>query len=130
MITVWSVPNPNQSAGIFRLVQGVEQEPVPGHRELLPVLWEMGISPDVHVLPGSPQVPGGPMEARLPQTHEEALQLALVGRSLRPKDEADTRSVIERRFQELFAQSPEGFRPLWRQDARELLITWGTGREQ
>jgi hypothetical protein len=52
MITVWSTPPPNIDAAVFRLVFGEEQVAAPGHRELLPVLWEMGILPDVHVLPG------------------------------------------------------------------------------
>ena len=72
MITVWSVANPNQSAALFHLVYGEEQEAVPGYRELLPVLWDLGILPDVHVLPGVPMVPGGNMGARLPQTQEDA----------------------------------------------------------
>lgn len=50
MVTVWSVPNPNQDAKLFRLVYDDEQEALPGHRELLPVLWEMGILPDLRVL--------------------------------------------------------------------------------
>src|SRR2546429_7874140 len=51
MITVWSVANPNQSAPLFPLVYGEEQVAAPGHRELLPVLWELGLLPEVHVLP-------------------------------------------------------------------------------
>lgn len=128
VITVWSVANPNQSMKLCHLVYGEEQAPVPGHRELLPVLWELGILPDVHVLPGLPQIPGGPMEARLPPTEEEAVQLALQGQWLGPKDQERARSLIERRFDEIFAPSPEGFHPLWRRDARELLITWETDR--
>jgi hypothetical protein len=77
MITVWSVANPNQNAALFRLVYREEQAPVPGYRELLPVLWELDI-------------------------------------------------FIEERFSDLFAARPEGFRPLWRQEAREMLITWET----
>jgi hypothetical protein len=30
---------------------GVPFEPPPNHRELLPVLWDLGILPDVRVLP-------------------------------------------------------------------------------
>ena len=82
MITVWSVANPNQSAALFHLVYAEEQEAVPGYRELLPVLWELDILPDVHVLPGVPPVPGGPMGARMPQTPEDAVQLALQGQWL------------------------------------------------
>ena len=126
MITVWSVANPNQNAALFRLVYGEEPVGVPGYRELLPVLWEMDILPEVHVLPGIPQVPGGNMGARLPQTPEDAIQLGLQGQWLGPQDHARARRLIEERFSELFVSSPEGFRPLWRQEAREMLITWET----
>ncbi len=125
MITVWSVPNPNQNARLFQLVYDEEQRPLPGHRELLPVLWEMGILPDVRVLPASPVVPGLP-RVGLPQTEEEAVQLALQGQWLRSEDRTRARSVIQTHFHQLFAAGSEGFHPLWRQDARELLITWET----
>jgi SAM-dependent methyltransferase len=130
MITVWSVANPNQNAAIFRLVYGEDPVGVPGYRELLPVLWEMDILPDVHVLPGVPMVPGGNMGARLPQTPEDAVQLGLQGQWLGRQDHARARRLIEERFSELFAPSPEGFRPLWRQEAREMLITWETDQRR
>ena len=130
MITVWSVANPNQSAPLFHLVYGEEQVAAPGHRELLPVLWELGILPDVHVLPGVPPVPGGPMGAQIPQTPDDAVQLALQGQWLGSHDHARARRLIEERFAELFAPSPEGFRPLWRQEAREMLITWETNQRR
>ena len=125
MITVWSVPNPNQNARLFQLVYDEEQKPLPGHRELLPVLWEMGILPDVRLLPASPVVPGLQREG-LPQTEEEAVQLALQGQWLRSEDQTRARSVIQTHLHQLFAVGSEGFHPLWRQDARELLITWET----
>ena len=62
MITVWSVANPNQNAALFHLVYGEEPVGVPGYRELLPVLWELDILPDVHVLPGVPWYPVGTWE--------------------------------------------------------------------
>jgi 2-polyprenyl-3-methyl-5-hydroxy-6-metoxy-1,4-benzoquinol methylase len=130
IITVWSVANPNQSTKLFQLVYGEPQAAVPGHRELLPALWELGILPDVQVLPGLPKVPGGPIGARLPQTPEEAVQLALQGQWLAPQDQARAHSLIEERFQELYAATSEGFRPLWREDARELLITWEPDRRR
>ena len=126
MLIVWSVANPNQSAPLFHLVYGEEPVAVPGYRELLPVLWELGILPEVHVLPGVPQVPGGPLGAQMPQTLDDAVQLAVQGQWLAPHDHARARRLIEERFAELFAPSPEGLRPLWRQEAREVLITWET----
>src|SRR5215831_18953346 len=130
MMTVWSVANPNKSAPLFQLVYGEEQAAAPGHRELLPVLWDLGILPDVHVLPGVPQVQGGPLGARLPQTQEDAVQLALQGQWLAPQDQARARQLIEQHFSELFAPSPEGFRLSWRQEAREVLITWETDQKR
>src|SRR5712692_8550695 len=91
MITVWSVANPNQSAPLFHLVYGEEPVAVPGYRELLPVVWELGILPDVHVLPGGPLVPGGPMGAQMPQTPDAAVQLALQGQWVGPHDYARAR---------------------------------------
>jgi hypothetical protein len=68
------------------------------------------------------------MGARLPQTPEDAVQLALQGQWLGPQDYARAHRLIEERFSELFTSSPEGFRPLWRQEAREMLITWETNQ--
>ena len=51
IVLVWSEPPPNRGADLFRRVYGEPLAPMPGHRELLPVLWDMGILPDVHVLP-------------------------------------------------------------------------------
>ena len=36
--------------------------------------------------------------------------------------------AVEAHFYELFAEGPEGFRPLWYQAARQLLITWETDK--
>jgi hypothetical protein len=129
LLTLWSVPSPNQSAPLFRLVYGEEQAPAPGHRELLPVLWEMGILPDVYVLPDVPLIPGATRQV-LPQTPQDAVHWALQGRWLRPDDQARARDLVEAHFHELFAQGPGGFRPLWYREARQLLITWETGQRQ
>ena len=129
MLTLWSVASPNQSAPLFRLVYGEEQAPAPGHRELLPVLWEMGLLPDVRVLPDAPLIPGA-MRPGLPQTHQDAVHWALQGRWLRPADQARACDLVEAHFHELFAQHPEGFCPLWYQATRQLLITWETNQRQ
>ena len=49
---------------------------------------------------------------------------------LGPHDYACARGLIEECFSELFAPSPEGFRLLWRQEAREVLITWETDQRR
>jgi len=129
LLTLWSVPSPNQSTPLFRLVYGEEQAPAPGHRELLPVLWDMGILPDVRVLPDAPLIPGATLQV-LPQTHQDAVHWALQGRWLQPEDQARAQDLVEAHFHELFAQGPEGFRPLWYQVARQLLITWETDKRR
>ena len=96
---------------------------MPGPRQLLPVLWEMGILPDVRVLPCTRW-----WDVEIPRTREEAVELAMQGRWLSPEDRPRARDTIAAHFQDLFVQSSEGYRPIWWQDERELLITWETGR--
>ena len=121
MMTVWSEPAPNRNAWIIRLVYGEEQALVPGHRELLPVLWDMGVLPDVRVLPAPPW-----WEAVVTPSREEAVEQASDGRWLKPEDKDEARKIIELHFDELFSHSSAGFSPKWRPEMRELLITWDT----
>lgn len=123
MITVWSVPPPAQDAHLFRLLYGEDQEMAPGHRELLPVLWEMGILPDVRVLPD----PFRPLQG-LPRTREQAVSFAL--ERVEPPDPTEAAKRIEAEFDALFARRGEVFVPRWRPDTRELLITWETAEAQ
>lgn len=129
MITVRSVPGPNQNDGIFRVLHGEEQVQSPGYRELLPVLWEIGILPDVQVLPGPRRRTDDASGPRWPQTREDAVAMALRNRRLWSEDTDLARRRIEAGFDELFAASPQGFRPLWRRASRELLMTWKTGQD-
>jgi SAM-dependent methyltransferase len=119
IIGVWSVPPPAMDGALFRLVYGEDEVMPPGHRELLPVLWEMGLLPDVRVLPSPMREGGG-----IPRTREEAMAWALL--RLRGGDEARARAVVEAHFDELFTRDESGFRPTWRPPARELLLTWET----
>ena len=123
IITVWSVPPPNGGAKLFRLVHGEEPEPAPGHCQLLPVLWDMGILPDVRVLPDFPR-----WADRSASSHDGAIKLALDWVGVETDDQERVRSLIEANFQDLFSQNPGGFRPLWFPYARELLITWETAQ--
>jgi SAM-dependent methyltransferase len=132
MITVWSWPPPSRNAELFRLVYGEEEVRVPGHRELLPVLWEMNILPDVRLLPLAPQA----LNQRSARTRDEAPAAAAdmlgneqwahwpVSADLHER----VRRVIAPRFEEFFEETPDGFRPRWTRPARELLITWEPGR--
>ena len=118
IIVLQSVPIPNQTSPLFQLVYGEQQVPVPGHRELLPVLWEMDILPDVYMTGSSPIVDA--------LTREDAVNSAMVGRWLPPGDRDLARSLIEANFEKLHEEFGEGFRPLWRRPSREMLITWET----
>lgn len=119
IIGVWSVPPPAQNAGLFRVLFEEEQVLTPGHRELLPVLWEMGVLPDVRVLPErfARRVP-------TPPTREEAVKAWLDNQS--PRDRATAERRLEARFDELFTKAEDGYHPTWRPDPREVLITWET----
>ncbi len=121
VIGVWSVPPPDQSAVLFDVIYGERQERVPGHRELLAVLWEMGILPDVRVLPS-------PFRNRTPtpQTREETVRAWAQQSRAREIERAAER--IDGAFESLFVQGPDGYLPTFRPDAREMLITWETGR--
>ena len=119
ILNLWSQPPPNRRAQTFALVYGEALEPLPGHTHLLPVLWEMGILPDIRVMPFLPW-----WEREEIATHDEAVEVALEGSWLRPEDRNHARDVIETHFDKLFATSVQGFRPRWLPDMRELLITW------
>ncbi len=121
ILTVWSVPPPNRRASLFRLFHREAQEWAPGYRELLAVLWDMDILPDVRVLPEPPW-----WDTEVPVTHEQAVELALQSVRSRPQDQERMRDLVETHFQTLFASESDGLHPLWRADARELLITWET----
>ena len=119
MITVWSEPPPSRRAKLFQLFYGEPQEELPGHAQLLPVLWDMGILPEIRVMPESPW-----WENQTPPTREEAVQMVLEDRLLKLEDRDRAKLLVESHFDELFAASPTGFLPQWRSDMWELLITW------
>lgn len=125
IISIASTPPPNQSSRLVQLVYGEPHAPVPGHRELLPVLWDMGILPEILIPAEATRGPGAAQDT-LPQTQEKAVEFALQGAWLNPADRPRAKVVIEEHFGALFSESPAGFRPLWRSLAREMLITWET----
>ena len=121
MLTLWSEPPPCSAGPLFRLAYGEEQEQLPGFRQLLAVLWEMDILPDVVVLPDSPW-----WESDTHSNREEALEWALDGSWLRPEDRERASGIYRENIDELFVSGPDGLRPNWKRYMRELLITWET----
>ncbi len=131
ILTVNAPPPPSWNRVLFQLVHGEAEEVVPGHAELMSVLWEMGRLPDLTVL-GSPTVR---VSAPLP-SRAAALGFAVqrvaneqwahwpIAAAL----EARTRATVEQHFDELYAPGADGFTPRWIAMGREVLITWQPGK--
>jgi hypothetical protein len=126
MIGLWSVPTPMLGAEVYELIFGERVESPPGHRELLPVLWDLGILPDVSVLP----MPMRQNFAWRPEpTREQMLDRALwVVERLGRVDLARAQDLIHEHFDELFVRDATGYRVRSPDTVRELLITWEPGR--
>jgi hypothetical protein len=127
LITVNSPPPPSWHRVLYHLVHGEPEEVVPGHVELVNVLWELGLLPDIRVLPrhtARPLIPALTREAAI------AGEMARFGGDqwafwpLGADLEQRLRGLLEARFNELFATGPEGFIPRWITPGREILITW------
>lgn len=117
ILAIGSPPPPMQNTTLFQLLRGEPLEMVPGQPELLPVLWEMGIIPDVRLLPEPFTGLGGP-----PQSHEAAVEFALDAVGLRA--DARARETIGAQFNALYEQTPAGLIPRWRPQMRQLLVLW------
>ena len=126
IISVASPPNPSRNRPVFHVAYEEPSEAVPGYVELINVLWELGIEPNITMLPDLPgALPVAP-------TREAAIDLA-VGQlrghqwafwPLAPALERTARERIAARLDDLFRQTPDGFVPTWTVPASEVLITW------
>lgn len=132
VMTVGSPPPPSRNRPVFQVCYDEPSERAPGHVEMVSVLWELGIEPDVRMLPITPST-------LIPvESHERAVELALG--QLRghqwafwPLDPALARLArqrVEARFDELFERTTEGYLPRWAAPAREVLITWPTRQDR
>ena len=126
LITVNSVPGPSFQRFLYQLAHGEEEEVVPGHVELINVIWELGILPDIRVLP-QPTMPFTPAAGR------EAAIAGAIARfpgeqwgwwDLGSDLEQRLRVILESRFDEFFTAGPDGFTPSYIPPGREILITW------
>ncbi len=120
IICIWR-PTPGDMDNELRRVLYDEQPaPWPGLPELAAVLWEMGLLPDIQVIPAPPWwIP----EAAGGLSDGQAVDLAM-GRLER--DDEPTRRHIENNLDRLFERSPNGLSPRWLSGAREVMITWET----
>ena len=127
LITVNNPPPPSWQRVLFQLLHGETEEILPGHVELVNVLWEMGILPDVRVM----QIPSA--TPIVPAPTREAAIAGAISRfggdqwtfwPLEAAQEQRLRHLLETRFEELFAADANGFIPRWITAGREILITW------
>ena len=107
---------------LFRLVHGEAEEVVPGHAELMHVLWEMGRLPDLTML--SPQnvryiVPLPNRAAALAYAVQRVANEQWAHWPVAAALEARTRTPVEQHFDELYAQGADGFTPRWIAIGRE-----------
>jgi hypothetical protein len=124
MLVLHSVPPRNAGADVARIVHGRAPAPDPGYRELLPVLWDMGVLPDVRVLGPSDFIAE---RGRYPD--QAAAMAAVVPAQLEETDRARVTSALEAHFDELFIPTPEGgYQRRPQGSSRVLLITWETQR--
>ena len=121
MITLWSEPPGCNAGPLFLLVHGEPQEPQPGFRQLMLVLWEMNILPDLLVLPDASW-----WESDNHASREEAMERALNGSWFRREERERVSGILEKNFEKLFINGPDGYRPSWKRPLREVLITWKT----
>jgi SAM-dependent methyltransferase len=126
IIVVGSPPPPAKNPELFGMMFGEDSESVPGHVELMNVLWEMGIEPDVRMLP-DPSTP-----TPLVPTREGAIATAMsqigvhqwANWPLGDVLEARAHEIVQARFDELFTKTDAGFRSQWTEPRHDVLITW------
>ena len=87
----------------------------------------MDILPDVRFLPQGVHFDGVEQLPALPQTKEDAVEMALAGVWLAPHHRDRGELAVREQFDDLFERSEESFLPLWLPEARQVLITWETG---
>ena len=126
LITVNSPPQPSQQRILYEQVHGEAEEIAPGHQELVNVLWEMNILPDVQVLPlpSIPLSPAATREAAIASTVERFKNAQWSFWPLGADLDHRLRTILEERFEELFNSTADGFIPRWITRGHEILITW------
>ncbi len=126
LITVNHPPPPSWNRKLFATVFGEEEEIVPGHMELVQVLWEIGIQPDIRLQPEpTAQYPAAPtrdaaIEAAIARFSSDQWAIWPLGEQL----ERRVRSILENQFHDLFAETPNGYVQSWLTYGREVIVTW------
>jgi SAM-dependent methyltransferase len=126
IMVVGSPPPISRNPELFQMVFGEPSVIAPGHRDLVNVLWEMGIEPDVRMLPGpsspTPVAPTSEVAVRQALATFQAHQWA--NWPLERELSERVPHVVVTRFADLFTPSEAGFRFKWTEPRRDVLITW------
>jgi hypothetical protein len=124
VIIVSSVPPPGTLDRPYRALFDEPAEPSPGLRELLPVLWDLGILPEVRVLPSVLPPPTHP-------TRDAAVAGMLQGVSATVgvdiSQDAGLRERLMTRFDDAFEPIDGGYRMQPAGPIRTVLIAWTPG---
>ncbi len=123
IIGVNSVANPNSTAPFVRLLYGEEYPGVPGFRELLPVLWDMRILPEVRVLPQ-------PYASLISPTPERAIEQRVTADWIRDEDRDRAQRLFTEHYDELFCAVPGGVQTRDGAEAKGIFITWVPGEQR
>ena len=128
LVTVNSPPLPTRNRDLFRLLYGETEALMPGLPELVNVLWELGIEPDVRMLPdpGTILTPVPGREAAIATTIARFPTEQWALWALGPELEGQLRTVLETHFDTLFTETERGYAATWIEpyNGREALITW------
>ena len=120
IICVWRPTPGDMDNELRRLLFDEQPPPWPGLPELAAVLWEIGLLPDIEVIP---QAPWWIPEAAGGLTELQAVDLTM---SRLERDDEATRMLIENNFDRLFERGSAGLTPRWLSGAREIMVTWET----
>ena len=99
---------------------------MPGHEELVAVLHELGAKPEVRHLP-DPTVRIPPFATRDAAVQGTIRSFPTEQWAIWPLGEeliARLRGILESGFDDLFEETPDGYRPRWIDRGHEVLITW------
>lgn len=99
---------------LWKRVHGEERIDLPGMRDLLPVLWELGIYPDLEMLEESDSPPF--------DSHDTALERLRQRLYVKPGTVADRR--LAQAMEELLEETPNGFTVKGARPRRLALASW------
>jgi hypothetical protein len=131
ILTVNAPPPPSWNRLLFQLVHGEAEEVVPGHAELMNVLWEMGRLPDLTMLlPPTVRyiVPQPSRAAALAFAVQRVANEQWAHWPVAAAFEARIRATVDQHFDDLYTHNADSFTPRWISMGREVLITWQLGK--